>query len=308
MEKKGFFSKLKDGLAKTRDAFSQSVDNVLSAFVKIDEDLFDELLDALILSDIGAAVAMDIVEELRGKVKSDRIKDGNDVKECLKDIITEKLESGNPELDLSGKPAVILVIGVNGVGKTTTIGKLAAQIKAEGKNVIMAAADTFRAAAINQLEVWAQRAGVEIVKGSEGADPASVVFDGCTAARKRDADVLIIDTAGRLHNKKNLMEELKKIYRVIERELPSSSKECLLVLDAGTGQNAQTQAEVFAEAAPLTGIILTKLDGTAKGGVIISIKSQLNVPVKFIGVGEGVDDLQPFSPKDFAAALFDTED
>ena len=304
-EKKGLFSRLKAGLTKTREAISESVENVFKAFVKVDEDLFEELLEALIEADLGAQLAMDITDELRDRVKSLRITDGNEVRTVLYEIIAEKLESDTPSLDLSGSPSVIFVIGVNGVGKTTTIGKLATKLKAEGKNVLLAAADTFRAAAINQLDIWAQRAGVEIIKGSEGADPSSVVFDACTAAKKRGVDVLICDTAGRLHNKKNLMDELSKMYRVINRELPESSKETLLVLDASTGQNAIVQAQMFAETSEITGIILTKLDGTAKGGIVISIVSNLDIPVKFIGVGEEADDLQPFVPTDFARALFE---
>ena len=304
----GFFDKLKSGLTKTREAISGSVDNVLKAFVKIDEDLFEELLEALIEADLGAELSMDITDELRDRVKSERITDGNEVKALLQKIIAEKLSVSAPELDLSGKPAVIFVIGVNGVGKTTSIGKLAASLKAEGKSVLLAAADTFRAAAINQLDIWAQRAGVDIIKGGEGADPSSVIFDACTAARKRGVDVLICDTAGRLHNKKNLMDELSKMYKVISRELPESSKESLLVLDSSTGQNAVSQAKLFSEATDITGIILTKLDGSAKGGIVISITSTLDVPVKFIGVGEEIDDLQPFSPEDFSRALFENGD
>lgn len=304
-DKKGLFGKLKAGLSRTRDALSESIESVFKAFVKIDEDLFDELMEALIAADIGVNAAMQITDELRDRVKEERITDGSKVKELLKEIIAKKLEKDKRELDLSGKPAVILVIGVNGVGKTTSIGKLAAVLKNEGKKVLVAAADTFRAAAINQLQVWSERAGAEMIKGSEGADPSSVVFDACTAAKNRGADVLIIDTAGRLHNKKNLMEELKKMSRVVERELPESSRETLIVLDASTGQNANVQAQMFAETADITGIILTKLDGTAKGGVVISISQAMDIPVKFIGVGEGIDDLQAFSPDDFARALFE---
>ncbi len=303
-EKKGFFSRLRAGLTKTRESFSEKVDAVLGAFVRVDEDLFEELLDALVLADIGAETAMDIIDKLRAKVKETRTTDAAAVRELLISLLAETLEDESAPLCLSGKPAVIFVIGVNGVGKTTTIGKLAAQLKKEGKSVLLAAADTFRAAAISQLAVWAERAGCEIIKGSEGADPASVVFDACMAAKKRAADVLIVDTAGRLHNKKNLMDELEKMYRVIARELPDASKESLLVLDAATGQNALSQAKLFAEAVPLTGMILTKLDGTAKGGIVIAIRATCNLPVKFIGVGEEIDDLQPFSATDFAAALF----
>ncbi len=304
-EKRGFFSKLKAGLSKTRESISQHVDAVFKAFVKVDEELFEELMDALVLADIGAETAMEIVDTLRDRVKENRITDGEEVRKELMLLISEMLSEETSELDLSGSPAVIFVIGVNGVGKTTTIGKLAARFKKDGKNVLLAAADTFRAAAIQQLEVWAERTGCDIVKGSEGADPASVVYDACNAARKRGADILICDTAGRLHNKKNLMDELGKMYRVIDRELPGASKECLLVLDATTGQNAVSQAELFAKAVPITGLVLTKLDGTAKGGIVIAIRNKLSLPVRFVGVGEEVEDLQPFSPRDFAAALFD---
>ncbi len=304
-EKKGFFSRLKEGLSKTRESLSQHVDNVFKAFVKVDEELFEELMDALVLADMGAETAMEIVDDLRDRVKTKRITDGLEVKRELAALIAEKLGDNTATLELSGSPAVIFVIGVNGVGKTTTIGKIAAQLQSEGKRVLLAAADTFRAAAISQLEVWADRVGCDIVKGGEGADPASVVYDACNAAKNRNSDVLIVDTAGRLHNKKNLMDELAKMYRVIDRELPTASKESLLVLDATTGQNAVSQAELFSKAVPLTGLVLTKLDGTAKGGIVISICTRLGVPVKFIGVGEGIDDLQPFSPSDFSAALFD---
>ena len=304
-EKQSIFSRLKNGLSKTRQAISDSVDNVLKAFVAIDEDLFEELEEALIDADIGASTSVKIIDELREKVKSERITDAEAVKNALKEIISSKLGGDTVPLDLSGKPAVILVIGVNGVGKTTTIGKIAAKLKSEGKNVLLAAADTFRAAAVSQLQIWSERTGADIVKGGEGADPASVVFDACTAAKKRGADVLICDTAGRLHNKKNLMEELKKIYRIIDKEMPDSSKETLLVLDASTGQNAQIQAEMFSETADITGIVLTKLDGTAKGGIVISVSDSLDIPVKFIGVGEEAEDLQPFSPAEFAKALFE---
>ncbi len=304
-EKMGFFSKLKAGLAKTRESLSQHVDTVFKAFVRVDEELFEELTDALVLADMGAETAMEIVDDLRDRVKTKRITDGQEVKRELATLIAEKLGDDTAALTLSGSPAVIFVIGVNGVGKTTTIGKIAARLQSEGKQVLLAAADTFRAAAISQLEVWADRVGCGIIKGGEGADPASVVYDACNAAKKRNTDVLIIDTAGRLHNKKNLMDELAKMYRVIDRELPGASKESLLVLDATTGQNAVSQAELFDKAVPLTGLVLTKLDGTAKGGIVIAICTRLGIPVKFIGVGEGIEDLQPFSPSDFAAALFD---
>lgn len=306
-EKKGLFARLREGLSKTRESISERVDEVFKAFVKVDEELFEELMDALVLADMGAETAMEVVDELRDRVKSKRITDGNLVKEELCALLSEKLGDEEEGLNLSGKPAVIFVIGVNGVGKTTSIGKLASQLKNDGKRVLLAAADTFRAAAIQQLEIWADRVGVDIVKGSEGADPASVVYDGCMAAKKRDADVLIVDTAGRLHNKKNLMDELGKMYRIIDRELPGASKESLLVLDATTGQNAVSQAELFSKAVPITGLVLTKLDGTAKGGIVIAIRARLGIPVKFIGVGEEAEDLQPFSAHAFAAALFNFE-
>ena len=306
-EKKGLFARLREGLSKTRESISERVDEVFKAFVKVDEELFEVLEDALVLADMGAETAMEIVEELRDRVKTKRITDGNLVKGELASLLSEKLEGEDEGLNLSGKPAVIFVIGVNGVGKTTSIGKLAAQLKKDGKRVLLVAADTFRAAAIQQLEIWADRVGVDIVKGSEGADPASVVYDGCMAAKKRGADVLIVDTAGRLHNKKNLMDELGKMYRIIDRELSEASKESLLVLDATTGQNAVSQAELFSKAVPITGLVLTKLDGTAKGGIVIAIRSRLGIPVKFIGVGEEAEDLQPFSVSQFSAALFNFE-
>lgn len=305
--KKGLFSRLMEGLGKTRDSFTGKVDNVFKAFTKIDDDLYDELEEALILADIGGQTSMEIVDTLRERVKEKHITDGSQAKEELKAIITEILSSGDSELHLDTKPTVVLVIGVNGVGKTTTIGKLTNKLKGEGKTVVLAAADTFRAAAADQLEIWAERNGVQIIRLTEGADPAAVIFDGCGAARKRGADVLICDTAGRLHNKKNLMEELKKIHRVIERELPDAAMEVLLVLDATTGQNAVNQAEEFNKAAGITGIVLTKLDGTAKGGIVIQIIQKLGIPVKFVGVGEGINDLQEFNAADFAAALFPKE-
>ncbi len=302
--KKGLFSRLVEGLGKTRNAFTDKVDSVFQAFTKIDDDLYDDLEETLIFADIGGQTSMEIVDMLRERVKEKHITDSDEAKEELKAIIAEILSSGDSELHIDTKPTVVLVIGVNGVGKTTTIGKLTNKLKREGKTVVLAAADTFRAAAADQLEIWAERNGVQIVRLTEGADPAAVIFDGCNAARKREADVLICDTAGRLHNKKNLMEELKKINRVIERELPDARKEVLLVLDATTGQNAVNQAEEFNKAAGITGIVLTKLDGTAKGGIVIQIIQKLGIPVKFVGVGEGINDLQVFDAEDFAAALF----
>ena len=300
----GFFDRLKGGLAKTKNAVFGQVDNILKSFVKVDEDLLEELEEALICADLGFETTEEVMDELREAVRDGRLKEASQVKDALKGILREKVGEGTP-LTLDTTPSVILIIGVNGVGKTTSIGKIAANLKSQGKNVVVAAADTFRAAAIDQLEVWTERAGVEIIRQNEGSDPAAVVFDAAAAAKKRNADVLIIDTAGRLHNKKNLMEELKKIYRVIDRELPYSDREVLLVLDATTGQNAVNQAREFMNAAEITGIVLTKLDGTARGGVVLAIKNELKIPVKFIGVGEGIDDLQPFNPKMFADSLFD---
>lgn len=303
----GFFDKLKSGLTKTRTAVADKVNNVFKVFVKVDEELFENLEEALIMADIGVETSCYIIEQLRDRVKTKHITDGNEVKEELKTVISEILTENDSAMHLESKPAVILVIGVNGVGKTTTIGKIAAGYRKAGKRVILAAADTFRAAAIDQLSIWAQRSGCEIIKHAEQSDPASVVFDACAAAKARGADILICDTAGRLHNKKNLMAELEKINRVISRELPDSSRETLLVLDATTGQNAVSQAKLFSEAADITGIALTKLDGTAKGGIVISISKEQKIPVKFIGVGEGIDDLQEFSAADFARALFDSD-
>ena len=299
------FSKLKEGLKKTKEGFTGKITRLFNSFTKIDEDFFDQLEETLILSDIGAQTSVDICDRLRKEVKQQGVTESERVLAMMKEIITEMITGGN-ELDLSRKPAVILVIGVNGAGKTTTIGKLSANLKAEGKKVLVAAADTFRAAAIDQLNVWTDRAGVDIVKHAEGSDPAAVVFDGCKAALARNADVLIIDTAGRLHNKKNLMDELKKISRIVNQQLPESSLETLLVLDATTGQNAVNQAKLFSEVADISGIVLTKLDGTAKGGIIIPIKNELGIPVKLVGVGEKIDDLQPFIPEDYVEALFDS--
>lgn len=301
----GFFDKLKSGLAKTRESISEQVNNVFSAFVRVDEELFENLEEALIIADIGVETSEYIIEKLRENVKQKHITDGNIVKEELKSIISEILDEQDTAVDISKSPAVILIIGVNGVGKTTSIGKIASHYRSQGKKVVLAAADTFRAAAIDQLDIWAKRSDSEIIKHQENSDPAAVIFDACTAAKARGADVLICDTAGRLHNKKNLMAELAKINRVIERELPDSSRETLLVLDASTGQNAVSQAKLFGETADITGIILTKLDGTAKGGIVISIAKEQNLPVKFVGVGEGIEDLQEFNSADFAKALFD---
>lgn len=303
----GFFEKLKSGLTKTRESISEQMNSVFSVFVRVDEELFESLEEALIMADIGVESTEYIIETLRENVKQKHITDGTVVKEELKNIISDILSSQDSAVDVSTKPAVILVIGVNGVGKTTSIGKIASHYRAQGKKVMLAAADTFRAAAIDQLDVWAQRSGSDIIKHMENSDPAAVVFDACAAAKARNADILICDTAGRLHNKKNLMAELAKINRVIERELPESSRETLLVLDASTGQNAVSQAKLFGETTDITGIVLTKLDGTAKGGIVISLAKEQNLPVKFIGVGEGVDDLQEFNPLEFAGALFDEE-
>ena len=300
----GIFKKINFGLRKTRNNVSGAIDNVLDSYTSIDEELFDELEEALVMGDVGVTTASEITMRLNDVVRKKNIKNPADVKAEIKDIVAEMLKGGE-DMGLITIPSVILVIGVNGVGKTTTIGKLASRYKAEGKSVILAAADTFRAAAIDQLDVWAERAGVDIIKHKEGADPAAVIFDTISAAKARGTEIIICDTAGRLHNKKNLMEELGKIYRVIDRELPYSDREVLLVLDATTGQNAVNQAREFAKIAEITGIILTKLDGTARGGVVLSIKNDLKVPVKFIGVGEGIDDLQPFNPKAFAEGLFD---
>ncbi len=299
----GFFSKIGEGLKKTRDSLLQSMNAMLHSFTRIDEELFEELEEILIMGDVGASTAGRICEELRRKVKERGETDPGRIQNLLEETVAEMLRGGQ-ELNLHTKPAVILVIGVNGVGKTTTIGKLAARFQAEGKKVVLGAADTFRAAAIEQLEIWAERAGADMVKHTQGADPAAVVFDTLCAAKARGADMVICDTAGRLHNKKNLMDELGKITRVIDRELPDADKEVLLVLDATTGQNAVNQVREFRNAAGITGIVLTKLDGTARGGVVLTIREELDVPVKFIGVGEGMDDLMPFDPDEFARGLF----
>ncbi len=298
----GFFDKLKAGLEKTKNAVFGQVNEVVKSFRKVDEELLEELEEVMICADMGAATTERVIEELRDRIKSEKIKDAEDVKAALAEILRDMVGDGEP-LRLNTTPSVILVIGVNGVGKTTSIGKIAHHLKEEGKTVVVAAADTFRAAAIEQLAVWCDRAGVELVKQSEGSDPASVVFDAIAAANKRHADVLIIDTAGRLHNKVGLMDELAKINRIIARELPDADRETLLVLDATTGQNAVMQAQKFKQAADITGLILTKLDGTAKGGAIFSIKEEVNIPVKYIGVGEQIDDMQPFDAAMFADAL-----
>ena len=299
----GFFNKIKEGLKKTRNAVVGQIDSMLKSFKKIDDELFEELEELLVMGDVGVHTAEKICNELKDRVKKEGIKDPEEINRLLEETVSEMLKGGE-ELDISTSPSIILVIGVNGVGKTTTIGKLANNLSKQGKKVLLAAADTFRAAAIEQLDIWAQRSGCEIIKQNEGSDPAAVVFDAISAAKARNADVIICDTAGRLHNKKHLMDELAKINRVIDRELPNASKEKLLVLDATTGQNAVNQAEQFRQATGITGIVLTKLDGTAKGGVVLAIKDGLGIPVKYIGVGEQIDDLQPFNSDDFAKALF----
>ena len=303
----GFFEKISAGLKKTRDSLMGRLEDLAAGFTKVDEDFFDELEETLIMGDVGANVTMRIMDELRDRVRHAGITEPSEVIGQLREIITGLMGEESP-LDLSTKPSVVLVIGVNGVGKTTTIGKMAAYLRGEGKQVLLAAADTFRAAAAEQLAVWADRAGAELIRHEEGSDPASVVFDAIHAGKSRGADVIICDTAGRLHNKKNLLDELSKIARVISRELPDAAVEVLLVLDATTGQNAISQARSFQEAAGITGIVLTKLDGTAKGGAVIGIREELGVPVKFIGVGEGIDDLRPFVPAEFAAALFEGQE
>jgi fused signal recognition particle receptor len=298
------FEKLKSGLSKTRDGFTDKISDMLNLYVNIDEDLYEELEEILITCDIGVDTTLDIIDRLRKKVKEDKIKDPKLIKPCLKQVLTGMLGSNENNSLINGLPAILLVIGVNGVGKTTSIGKISAKLKASGNKVILAAADTFRAAAIDQLEIWSKRANVEIIRHQEGSDPAAVVFDSIQASKARKADVLICDTAGRLHNKKNLMDELSKINKVIDREYPEAIKQTLLVLDATTGQNAVQQAKQFSEICPIDGIILTKLDGTAKGGIVISIKSQLDIPVKLIGVGEKIEDLQEFNASEFVEALF----
>lgn len=299
-----FLDKLKAGLKKTKDALFGKVHNVLSNFVRVDEDLLDELEELLIEADVGVGATEEIIDELRVRIKDGRIKEKDDVMKALQELLTDMIGEGGP-LNLSTTPSVILVIGVNGAGKTTSIGKISNRLRAQGKKVVVAAADTFRAAAIDQLQVWCDRAKVEMVRQNEGSDPAAVVFDAINYAKKKQADVLIIDTAGRLHNKTNLMNELAKINRVIDRELPGAARENLLVLDATTGQNAIIQAKEFGKAANITGLTLNKLDGTAKGGIVLSIKRELGIPVKFIGVGEKIDDMQEFVAADFIKALFE---
>ncbi len=299
----GFFDKLKQGLSKTKSSLDDKMNNVFSTFRKVDEELLEELEEILIMSDIGIETSTDIVAKLRERIKKENIKDAEMVKEALREEMVKILSENDNELKLETKPSVILVVGVNGVGKTTSIGKIANNLKNEGKKVVIAAADTFRAAAVEQLEIWANRANCDIIKRNEGTDPASVIFDAIRTAKESNADVLICDTAGRLHNKKYLMDELLKIEKVIEKELPEATKEVLLVLDATTGQNAIQQVKAFKETTPLTGIILTKLDGTAKGGVVLGIVNENKIPVKFIGIGEQIDDMQRFDPNDFAKAI-----
>ena len=299
----GFFEKIKTGLSKTRQAMQSTIGGIFAGFHGIDDDFYDELEESLILADLGVETAVSAVEALREKVNMEHLKDAEEVRGALKGILVEKLSVGDFTLRVGTKPSVILVIGVNGVGKTTTIGKLANQLKADGKKVLLCAADTFRAAAADQLEIWSQRAGVDIVRQHEGADPAAVVFDAISAARARGSDVILCDTAGRLHNKQNLMNELGKISRIIDRELPNADKEVLLVLDGTTGQNGLLQAKQFQEIAGVTGMVLTKLDGTAKGGIVIAVADALQIPVKYIGVGEGIDDLMPFEAQGFVDAL-----
>ena len=303
-KKAGLFSRIKEGLTKTRDNILGGVEQVFLAFRTVDEELFEELEEALIMADMGVETTMDILENLRNRVKAENIKDGEAVKKLLADEISNALTANASEFEL-GSPAVLLIIGVNGVGKTTTIGKLAKWYKSEGKSVLIAAADTFRAAAIDQLAVWCERADVTMIRQAENSDPAAVVYDAVAAAKARGIDLLIIDTAGRLHNKKNLMEELKKINRIVTTGFPDAQKEVLLVLDATTGQNALQQAKLFKQVADITGIILTKLDGTTKGGVVVSIKNELEIPVRYVTLGEGIDDLQPFDAGMFARALFE---
>ncbi len=301
----GFFEKLKQGLSKTKNAFNDRVNEVMANFRKVDEDLMEALEEALILSDVGVETSSKIIENLRNRVKLQKIEDADKVKEALVDEIAKVLTKNDTSINLETKPSIIMMVGVNGAGKTTSIGKIAHSLKAEGKKVMVVAADTFRAAAIEQLEVWAQRADVEFFRKNEGSDPASVVFDGIKKAKEENYDVVIVDTAGRLHTKKNLMDELGKIQRIVDRELENASKEILLVLDGTTGQNMISQAKQFSEVTNITGLVLTKIDGTAKGGAVIGICSEMNIPIKYIGVGEKIDDLQKFDATDFAKALFE---
>ncbi len=302
----GFFEKLKNGLKKTKEVLMKPVNSLFSSYDKVDDEFFEELFDILVMSDVGVATSQEIIDGLKERLKEKKIKETGAAREELISIMTGLVDSENGTIDLEKTPTVILVIGVNGVGKTTSIGKIATLLKSKGKKVVLAAADTFRAAAIEQLGVWADRAGVPMVKQGEGADPAAVVFDAIASFRKQNADFLVVDTAGRLHNKKNLLDELAKINRVIDRELPGANRETLLVLDAVTGQNGLSQAKEFTSAANITGIVLTKLDGTAKGGIVLAIKEELGIPVKLIGVGEGADDLQPFNGNEFVKAMFES--
>ena len=306
-KKKGFFSRLVEGLNKTRENIVSGMDSIFSGFSAIDEDFYEELEETLIMGDLGIQTTMSVLEDLRKKVKEQHIKEPAECKQLLIDSIREQMDLGENAYEFENRKSVVLVIGVNGVGKTTSVGKLAGQLKDEGKKVILAAADTFRAAAIEQLTEWANRAGVDIIAQQEGSDPAAVIYDAVAAAKSRQADVLICDTAGRLHNKKNLMEELRKINRIIDKEYPDAYRETLVVLDGTTGQNAMAQAKQFMEVADITGIILTKLDGTAKGGIAVAIQSELGIPVKYVGVGEKIDDLQKFNSEDFVTALFDVK-
>lgn len=303
-QKKGFFGRLVQGLAKTRNNIVAGMDSIFSGFSAIDDDFYEEIEETLIMGDLGIQTTMSIVEDLRSKVKSQHIKDPSECKELLINSIKEQMDLGENAYEFEHRTSVVLVIGVNGVGKTTSVGKLAGQLKDSGKKVVLAAADTFRAAAIEQLTEWANRAGVDIISQQEGSDPAAVIYDAVSAAKSRHADVLICDTAGRLHNKKNLMEELKKINRIIDKEYPDAYRETLVVLDGTTGQNALSQARQFMEVADITGIILTKLDGTAKGGIAVAIQSELGIPVKYVGIGEKIDDLQKFNAEEFVNALF----
>ena len=306
-DKKGFFSRLVEGLSKTRSNIVEGIDSIFSGFSKIDEDFYEEIEEILIMGDIGINATTAIIEDLREKVKEQKIKEPSECKELLINSIKEQMDVGETAYEFENKTSVVLVIGVNGVGKTTSVGKLAGKLKDQGKKVILAAADTFRAAAGEQLGEWAKRAGVEMIGGQEGADPAAIIYDAVAAAQSRKADILLCDTAGRLHNKKNLMEELKKIDRILTKEFPEAFRETLVVLDGTTGQNALAQARQFKEVADITGIILTKLDGTAKGGIAVAIQSELGIPVKYIGVGESIDDLQKFNSDEFVNALFDVE-